>query len=69
MPLSRQRNRDRMRLNRLHTKIETADVQPNIPLYDATAHRSGDTVRMLRGKREVIVTIPELDADGQWIPE
>jgi len=65
MPLSKQRNRDRMRQARLHEE----SVQPNIPLYDATAHRSGDTVRMLRGKREVIVTIPELDADGQWIPE
>ena len=39
------------------------EVRP-IPLYNPQVHRAGDTVRMTKGKREVIVTIPELDADG-----
>lgn len=62
MPLSKKRNKERMRQNRLHI----FDVQP-IPLYNPSNHRPGDTVRVIRGKREVVITIPELDANGNAI--
>ena len=65
MPLSKKRDRERKRIARL----ESAVVQPNIPLYNPYTHRPGDTVRIQQRKREVTVTIPELDADGQPIPE
>ena len=45
------------------------DVKPNIPLYNPAIHRAGDTVKVLRGKREVIITIPRLDAGGNPIPD
>jgi len=64
MPLSKARDRERKRIARL----ERAIVQPN-PLYNPAIHRAGDTVRVLRGKREVTVTIPQLDADGNIIYE
>ena len=38
-----------------------------IPLYNPSIHKAGDTVRVLKGKREVTLTIPELDADGHPI--
>ncbi|KKN70404.1 hypothetical protein LCGC14_0430990 [marine sediment metagenome] len=47
-------------------RLHKTKVQP-VPLYNPSLHRPGDTVRVLRGKREVIVTIPELDADGRVI--
>ncbi len=65
MPLSKQRDRDRKRQSRL----ENENVQPNIPLYNPSIHKAGDTVRVLRGKREVVTLIPELDADGRPMPE
>lgn len=39
-------------------------VRPNTPLYNPSIHRAGDMVRVLRGKREIEIVIPELDADG-----
>ncbi len=68
MPLSKARNRERMRQLRLHQKVESVVVQPDIPLYNAMVHKAGDTVRVWRGKRLMTVTIPELDADGQPMP-
>lgn len=65
MPLSKKRDRERKRQFRLESK----KVQPDIPLYNPSLHRSGDTVRVLRGKREVVVTIPILDADSNAIPD
>ena len=44
-------------------EIEEED-KPKVPLYNPQIHRAGDIVRMTKGKREVIVTIPEFDADG-----
>ena len=35
MPLSKQRNRDRMRQARLHTRVDTDPVQPNEPTDSA----------------------------------
>ena len=62
MPLSKARDRERKRLLRLENK----KVQPkSVPLYNPLVHGAGDTVR--RAGR--IVTIPELDADGNVIPE
>ena len=83
MPLSKERNKDRMRtlralqargiqleggIIRLHAKKETAVVQP-VPLYNPSVHKPGDTVRIIKGNTEITLTIPNLDADGQPIPE
>jgi len=51
---------------RLHAKKETAVVQP---LYNPSVHKPGDTVRIIKGNTEITLTIPNLDADGQPIPE
>ncbi len=67
MPLSKLMNRERMRQIRLHNPELKDPVQPKIPMYNPTFHRAGDTVRMIRGNKTVVVTIPELDADGQPI--
>ena len=65
MPLSKKRDRGRKRLIRLESK----KVQPkSIPLYNPAVHRAGDTVQVYKGKRLVTVAIPELDADGNAIP-
>ncbi len=66
MPLSKARNRARMREFRLHVKKDDIDVQPNVPLYDPSIHKSGDIVRVWDGS---IVTLLPLDADGYPIPE
>lgn len=71
MPLSKARNRDLMRKLRYNRRLNAGVVvpksedRPKIPLYNPYTHRPGDTVRIQQRKREVTVTIPELDADGQ----
>ena len=73
MPLSKARNRERMRAIRLHKALQSGVVQPEqeviIPLYNPSIHRAGDTVRVIKGRREIVTTIPELDIDGNIIPE
>jgi len=68
MPLSKQKNKERMREFRLHNKESLPFVQPkiDIPLYNPTKHKAGDKVRMSTGQ---IIVIPELDLDGNPIPE
>lgn len=48
-------------------RLETELVQPK--LYNPMKHRHGDRVMVQRGKQLVEVVIPELDADGQPIPD
>lgn len=69
MPLSKARNRERMRQFRLHAPKRVELVQPNIPLYNPMKHGVGDRVLVQRGKHLVDIVIPELDADGQPIYE
>lgn len=64
MPLSKARDRKRKRLARLENK----NVQP-VPLYNPLNHKIGDRVLIQRGKRMVETVIPELDADGNPIPD
>lgn len=68
MTLSKKRNRDRMRLSRLHALLsppgEIKPVQPK-PVIDAV---SPSIQREGYGKASSTV-IPELDADGQPIPD
>ena len=40
-----------------------------VPLYNASVHRAGDRVRVFDGNRLVEMVIPELDADGQPVPQ
>ncbi len=74
MPLSKARNRDlmrKLRYNRRHNAgvvVPKSEGGPKIPLYNPTTHRAGDVVSIQKGKRQVAVTIPELDADGTPIP-
>ena len=49
--------------------VNTADVQSNIPVYDATKHRAGDRVLVSKGNRLVETVIPTLDGDGNPIYE
>lgn len=67
MPLSKARNRERMRLIRLHAKKQGEVVQPK--LYNPMRHRPGDRVLVQRGKRLIETVIPELDADGHPMPD
>ena len=56
----------------LVVKVGNHSVNNNvntIPIYNPAIHKAGDTVRIFKGKREVIVTIPELDAEGNSIPD
>jgi len=39
------------------------------PLYNPSIHKPGDTVMMYKGKGLVTTIIPELDADGNVIPD
>ena len=68
MPLSKKRNRERMRIIRLHKRISTPyqanPVQPK-PIIDAI---SPSVQREGYGKASSTV-IPELDADGNLIPD
>ena len=75
MPLSKERNRERMRQARtvqpaVQPIIVSSSVQPNddIPWYNPTVHRSGDKVKVQSGRGYVVTTIPELDADGHPVP-
>ena len=61
MPLSKRRDRERKR----QVGLEKREIQPNIPLYNPSTHRIGDKVRV--GEREIV--IPEIDADGNTIPD
>ena len=36
----------------------------NVPIYNPAVHKTGDTVRVRKGKRLVETVVPELDADG-----
>ena len=50
--------------------LEKQDVQLNIPVYNPDGHyQVGDTVLVMRGRRLVETVIPEVDADGNAIPE
>lgn len=61
MPLSKARNRERMRQIRLHERLKRASVQP-IDAVSLSVKREG------YGKASSTV-IPELDADGNPIYE
>jgi len=75
MPLSKARNRERMRRSRLHKLVEKPSVQPILDAVSPSLQREGygkasssvqpRTIRI--DGRDYIV--PELDADGNPIPE
>lgn len=66
MPLSKKRNRDRMRRNRLHKAISLPQtLKPVQPILDAI---SPSVRREGYGKASSTV-IPEVDADGNPMPE
>jgi len=88
MPLSKQANRDRMRIkrandriNRLHASNNTGvvhhAVQPNRarlkplepPLYNSVIHRAGDVVKIVQRGKLITIKIPELDEEGNAVPE
>ena len=76
MPLSKVKQAEHMRRYRARYNVipkasqsVTPGVIPNTPLYNPSQHKAGDTVRVLRGQREVTVVIPKLDADGNAIPD
>ncbi len=98
MPLSKAKNRQRMKesratcvqpnlvepvqpkLNALRELVKNIEagghalVQPNVqpnytPWYNPRVHKQGDRVRMRDRTGQVqIVTVPELDADGNPMP-
>ena len=43
--------------------------QEEIPLYNPAVHRAGDKVRVWQYGKLVVIVIPELDADGQPVPQ
>lgn len=43
--------------------------QVNTPTYDPQKHKPGDTVKVKRGSRWLTITIPNLDAEGNSIPD
>ena len=45
-----------------------ATMPTTVPLYNPAIHKSGDTVRIFRYGKEVIMKIPLQDVDGQPIP-
>ena len=75
MPLSKKKQAEYMRALRKRqraTPVLTDDVRYNvipeteiIPRYDPRIHKAGDRVRM-NGQ---VVVIPELDAEGNPIPD
>lgn len=65
MRANRQRRREELERIRLDSNLIAIDQGESVPLYNPSKHRPGDTVRMISGK---VVTIPELDADGQPVP-
>jgi len=40
-----------------------------IPIYDPTIHKRGDTVLIRKGKKLVQIIVPEIDAEGNIIPD
>ena len=58
-------------LTRLRQLIQPVEVKkkPIVPLYNASVHKAGDRVRVFDGHRLVEMVIPELDADGQPVPQ
>ena len=69
MPLSKVKQALYQKERRRRLGMIISCVIPEVPLYNPTEHRVGDTVRVLKGRREVVVTIPEVDADGNAIPD
>ena len=67
MPLSKARNRDRMKQSRLHAKDNTEDVQPKPTLEDIL--KANPTVSMSVKKRLAIQAGIEFDIDGNPIYE
>lgn len=61
------------KLEALRKLIKDVESKPkvvsDIPLYDSMIHKPGDVVRIWRGKQLITVTIPEVDVEGQIIPE
>lgn len=53
------------------TKIVQPDPLPGIPIYNPLIHSAGDTVLLKQpySKRYVKTVIPEVDADGNAIPD
>lgn len=66
MPLSKKRNRDRMRDTRLHTKIEKVFVQPNTVSPSFRREGYGKVSTILIPVQPSVQ--PEIDADGNVIP-
>ena len=69
MPLSKAKQAEYQRERRKQLGMTESKIIPKIPLYNPSIHRIGDTVKVLKGKCEVITIIPALDADGNLIPE
>ena len=73
MPLSKVRMRERKKQDRAKIRFDIrssdGNVKPNIPFYNPVIHRAGDIVRVLKGKREVTIIIPRLDAEGNPMPD
>ena len=67
--LQRETTRNRVRRYRALPKGVTSSIVDAIPLYNPAIHRAGARVRIQRGKREVTITIPGLDAEGNPIPD
>ena len=40
-----------------------------VPLYNPAIHRPGDRVRVQRGRRVIETVIPEIDGEGNAIPD
>ena len=65
MPLSKARNRERMRRYRLHVQPDEAPV---VRPYDPTRrYNPGDKVLIQKGRGLVETVIPELDGEGNPI--
>jgi len=50
-------------------KILSKQLDADIPLYNPMKHRVGDRVLVQKGKRFIEIVIPELDDEGNPIPE
>ena len=62
------------KMTELRGIIRGIENKPSIPqeitpTYDPQKHKPGDTVRVKRGTRWHTITIPNLDAEGNSIPE
>lgn len=65
MPLSKQKQAEWMRAYRRRYNV----IPKVTPLYNPYRHKAGDQVMVRQGKRLVEAVIPNLDADGNVIPE